>query len=256
MVVRCGKCPTCRENYAAVWAGRIALEHRVNPNAKFITLTYSDFNLPWTQQGYMTFNKRHVQLFLKRVRKHIPLRYYISGEYAPDTGRPHYHGIYFFPVDVTLYKIKRIFNFMWPYSEIDVDIRPVEPKDYYYVTKYLVKSLQGHERIEHIKRTGQTLEFALCSKRPYLGYCPDSRLHNLFKDNCIYSSTGVYPIHTIYKRTYKARFEDLYERWKKKLEVEKIENQEKDYVSPDEFAEQYRAHVARKRWRDILRKRR
>lgn len=56
----------------------------------FVTLTYSDDNLP---AGH-SLAPDHVQNWLKRLRKtHEPekLRYYLVGEYGDDTNRPHYH---------------------------------------------------------------------------------------------------------------------------------------------------------------------
>jgi hypothetical protein len=56
----------------------------------FITLTYNCKNLPEGE----TLVKEHLQLFIKRLRKHVePLRikYYACGEYGDETHRPHYH---------------------------------------------------------------------------------------------------------------------------------------------------------------------
>lgn len=57
--------------------------------AAFTTLTYSDDHLP------VTLEKRHLQLFMKRLRKQLDgkLRFFASGEYGESTNRPHYHAI-------------------------------------------------------------------------------------------------------------------------------------------------------------------
>lgn len=64
-------------------------------NSIFVTLTYSDEELPTDSK----LSKRHLQLFLKRLRKAYPtkIKYYACGEYGDPTktNRPHYHLIIF-----------------------------------------------------------------------------------------------------------------------------------------------------------------
>ena len=57
-------------------------------NGAFITLTYNEENCPENVE------KRHIQLFFKRLRKNINWKgkYYVVSEYG-ETDRPHYHGI-------------------------------------------------------------------------------------------------------------------------------------------------------------------
>lgn len=60
----------------------------------FLTLTYSDENLPLTSTGLGTLKFKHLQDWLKRLRKEIEplrIRYYAVGEYGEQTERPHYH---------------------------------------------------------------------------------------------------------------------------------------------------------------------
>lgn len=65
------------------------LEAAVHTTASFITLTYSDENLP--EGGSLV--PRDLQLFLKRLRKATPyrVRFFGVGEYGDQTQRPHYH---------------------------------------------------------------------------------------------------------------------------------------------------------------------
>lgn len=66
-------------------------EYRVSSSAHFVTLTYSEKFVP---DGGLV--KRHLQLYLKRLRKKADrLRYYAVGEYGGETLRPHYHAIIF-----------------------------------------------------------------------------------------------------------------------------------------------------------------
>ena len=86
----CGQCLPCRINKKRVWTHRIMLESSLHTDNAFVTLTYSDENLP--KDGSLV--PRHVQLFLKKVRKEIEparLRFFCVGEYGDRTQRPHYH---------------------------------------------------------------------------------------------------------------------------------------------------------------------
>lgn len=78
--------------HAKAWALRCQLELQQHQSAVFTTLTYNDENLPPTLQ------KRDLQLFLKRLRKHRPpttraIRFFACGEYGETNSRPHYHAI-------------------------------------------------------------------------------------------------------------------------------------------------------------------
>lgn len=91
IAVPCGKCLPCLSNKRADWSARLMQEHRVSSSAHFVTLTYSDRFVP--SCGVV---KRHLQLYLKRLRKVTPrLRYYAVGEYGTKNLRPHYHAIIF-----------------------------------------------------------------------------------------------------------------------------------------------------------------
>jgi len=88
--VPCGQCVGCRIDKAGAWAVRCIHEAQMHEVNVFITLTYSDDNLPLGN----TLVKKHLQDFWKRLRKHGPFRYYACAEYSDDE-RPHYHAILF-----------------------------------------------------------------------------------------------------------------------------------------------------------------
>lgn len=70
------------------------LEANLHPRNVFLTLTYSEENLPKTSTALPTLDPKDLQLWLKRLRQAInPLkvRYYAIGEYGDETQRPHYH---------------------------------------------------------------------------------------------------------------------------------------------------------------------
>ena len=99
ILVPCGKCIACRINRQVDWSVRLLEESKVWDNTKFITLTYSDENLPRnvnTETGEVlaTLDKGKVQKVIKQVRAEIypeRIRYFVLGEYGPATFRPHYH---------------------------------------------------------------------------------------------------------------------------------------------------------------------
>lgn len=105
ILVPCGKCDGCKADYTRSWADRMILELDHSRSGIFITLTYDNDHLPLVVDGssgesFPTLNKRDIQLFFKRLRKHFlfrgrEIRYYLCGEYGPTTGRPHYHAILF-----------------------------------------------------------------------------------------------------------------------------------------------------------------
>lgn len=79
----------------ADWSFRLTQEWKVSKSAMFVTLTYDRLNL---KKANFQLQKEHIQLFMKRVRKHakhIRIRYYAVGEYGTQTKRPHYHVILF-----------------------------------------------------------------------------------------------------------------------------------------------------------------
>lgn len=92
-LVPCGKCVGCRYDKAAEWSVRAQCEARYHSRSCFLTLTYSDANLPPGR----SLCRRHVELFLKRLRKRygLGIKVMFCGEYGPRTLRPHYHMLVF-----------------------------------------------------------------------------------------------------------------------------------------------------------------
>lgn len=92
ITVNCGKCIPCLGLKRADWVYRLHEEHRHSDGALFITLTYHPKYLP------DELKKRHLQLFIKRVRKlevGRRIRYFAVGEYGSKRKRPHYHLLLF-----------------------------------------------------------------------------------------------------------------------------------------------------------------
>ena len=94
----CGQCMPCRVNKRRIWSHRIMLEGKCWPFNTMATLTYSDENVPRLEDGRGILVVKHIQDWLKRIRKAYEperLRYFACGEYGDNTWRPHYHVMLF-----------------------------------------------------------------------------------------------------------------------------------------------------------------
>lgn len=139
MAVPCGKCPNCLSNRRSDWSLRLQIELQNSTSAFFITLTYSDENIFYNENGVASVNKKHMQDYIKRLRKTTSekLRYYLVGEYGTKTKRPHYHILLFnYPMDLQ----DNIIN-CWSNKQDTighVKIGTVTYASIHYVTKYHV----------------------------------------------------------------------------------------------------------------------
>lgn len=98
----CGKCPNCVKDRTRSWAFRLMREERKATKAFFVTLTYREKYLPYSEAGTPTLDYSHLAAFIKRCRKSMvshgiqeKLIYYAVGEYGSKNWRPHYHLIMF-----------------------------------------------------------------------------------------------------------------------------------------------------------------
>lgn len=90
----CGQCLPCRINRRRLWTWRMFYESQLHEDNCFVTLTYSDENLP--ADGSVRVGD--YQLWLKRLRRAVEprrFRYFVVGEYGDQTQRPHYHACLF-----------------------------------------------------------------------------------------------------------------------------------------------------------------
>ena len=88
MLVPCGRCVACLANKQNDWAVRLLAELQDSLYAHFLTLTYTDHDLPRSEEGHSTLCRRDVQLFMKRLRKRCStlginnIRYFFTGSMA------------------------------------------------------------------------------------------------------------------------------------------------------------------------------
>lgn len=155
-IVPCGNCPACKAARASAWSFRLLNEEKRSDSAYFVTLTYDSTNVPLSRNGYLTLDKRDVQLFFKRLRKAHPsgnsIKYYLAGEYGGRSFRPHYHVI-LFNADVA-----KIFP---AWDKGDVHFGAVEGASVGYTLKYVSKP----KRIPMHRNDDRIPEFGLMSKR-------------------------------------------------------------------------------------------
>nr|QJB20306.1 MAG: replication initiator protein [Microvirus sp.] len=157
--VPCGQCIACRIHKTNMWTYRIMHETSCHDDNIFLTLTYSDENLP----DNASLSKRDVQLFHKRLRKKdYKYRYYCVGEYGELTFRPHYHLIIFGLGDSpTIYN-----DIEKSWSKGGIYIGNVTLQSARYCAKYTTKYMSGdYSKIYENK----THPFATMSNRPAIG---------------------------------------------------------------------------------------
>lgn len=140
----CGKCKACRRSRTREWANRITHELTYWKESCFITLTYED--------NPKSLNKKHLQDFIKRIRKQLApreIKYFGCGEYGSKYDRPHYHLI-LLGVSVkdkifqespknTVHGKKLYYMPQWYYGYVDVGL--VNYKSAAYVAGYIQSKL-------------------------------------------------------------------------------------------------------------------
>lgn len=161
MAVPCGKCLTCLSNKRHDWAFRLMQEYKVSTSSHFVTLTYSQKYYP-TEHGV---SKRHVQLYIKRLRHDSPkLRYYAVGEYGSNTGRAHYHLIIFNSDENSIRKhwslLNKVTNKIEPIGL--VHLGQVTEASVQYVLKYMVQKFA-------VPPEGKNKPFSLMSRGHGIG---------------------------------------------------------------------------------------
>lgn len=194
--VPCGHCIGCRNEHARQWAVRCMHESQTHEANSFITLTYSEENLPdrgtLVLKDWQDFAKRfrklqHTQWKKRGSSGKCPsFRFFHCGEYGDDDQRPHYHALIFgedFGGDRTEWSGgngKEIFRSetlekLWPkgYSTV----QELNWQTASYVTRYALKKVNGDKAEEHYARfdgaTGEWFslkpEYATMSRRPGIG---------------------------------------------------------------------------------------
>lgn len=177
----CGQCLPCLINKRRVWTLRLLLEFYQHDSASFVTLTYDQQHMPLSVDCTPVLCKRHVQLFLKRLRKHFSgrlIRFYCGAEYTPKNHLPHYHLIIFGvrpdeldedwfnwlgrsgPLRNGFFR-HTVLTDLWHDQGI-VHVGEVTPESISYCAGYVTKKITR-------KGDGRTPEFQLMSRMPGIG---------------------------------------------------------------------------------------
>lgn len=187
--VPCGGCVGCRIDRSRQWTIRLLHESKLHEMKCFLTLTYDDSHLP--VDG--SLNKKHVQDFLKRLRRRharsnpdAKLRYFMCGEYGDVSSRPHYHMI-LFGCDFSDKRLigenhrgdKRyrsaLLDSIWSHGLCEIG--SVTEQSCGYVSRYIMKKINGDLAEDHYRRinplTGEYVdllpEYNAMSLKPGIG---------------------------------------------------------------------------------------
>lgn len=188
----CNKCAACKIRQRKDLSTRLTQEASCYERKTYITLTYDNEHLPLRSKAAEAatpeparFNEAgccptlvvsHVQLFVKRLRRHLEyhklagkIRYFAVGEYGSKCGRPHYHILVFgwSPHDcVFLYKKGNIKYYrspmlekLWPNGFVTVE--DVNSYACRYCARYVTKKFVTQRDLHSC----QTPEFILRSCR-------------------------------------------------------------------------------------------
>lgn len=172
--INCGQCIGCRLERSRQWAMRCMHESQLHKESSFITLTYNPEHVP--TDG--SLNKRHFQLFIKKLRfslKGRKIRYFHCGEYGETFGRPHYHACIFGyrPKDleciketagIRLYSSQSLSS-IWGMGF--VTIGDVTFESAAYCARYITKKITGQKAKNHYQ--GRSPEYTTMSRRPGIG---------------------------------------------------------------------------------------
>lgn len=199
----CGQCIGCRLDKARDWSLRCMHEASLHDESCFVTLTYSDENVP--EHGSLRY--RDVQLFLKRLRKSRGrFRYYVAGEYGDTLGRPHYHALLFGyrPTDLVYWQKGGDGQRLYTSEQLEavwrlgfVVIGDVTEKSAGYCARYVMKKRTGKDAGRYYQRvdaaTGECFplepEFNHMSLKPGLG----AGWFEKFSQDCVVGDAIVAP---------------------------------------------------------------
>lgn len=141
--VPCGRCLECRKLRVNSWFVRLNNQKDLSTSAKFITFTFEDCNIPYSDNGLMSLHYGIFQRFVKRLRKidqgSKSIKYFAVGEYGEKFFRPHFHAI--------MFNINDINNVQKAWNLGHIHVGDVSEASIYYTLKYaLKKSFQPKDK--------------------------------------------------------------------------------------------------------------
>lgn len=256
----CGQCNPCRFNKRRVWTHRILLEALCHSASSFVTLTYTDENLPVDR----SVSGRAIQLFMKRLRKAYgkPLRYFAVGEYGDETERPHYHLALFGIGTGSLGRVRNhgisyvtdpLVDRCWSLGKTDV--KELVPETAAYLCGYVVKKLSSPT---DPRLGGRAPEFARMSRRPGIGAYAMASIAESFRKSGVEIVEGledvpsvlrhgdrIYPLGTYLKKKLREQMEFTVLGSQKEVDLalsEKLLSVYLDYVETQEEEKTVKQH--------------
>lgn len=229
VLVPCGQCLECRLHRASEWALRCCHEMKSHDRGIFLTLTYNDDNLP--SNG--TLVKKHVQDFIKRLRRYIDyygdgtkIRYLCAGEYGDLFFRPHYHLLVFgyYPSDPRLLhglqKIGKNSLFTSPtlaklWGKGHISFGAITFESARYTCQYALKKQTG-ENAAYYEERGVIPEFMICSNRNGIGYDFVFEHDNMFERGYLTMNGKKMGIPRYYQKICEREIPDYYATFKEK----------------------------------------
>lgn len=171
----CGECYECLANARAEAALRLYAEKQHCKSSFFVTLTYSDENLPF--YGLSRIERRReldkisnctpyfdmygkfvlrqsdatkffysLHDFVKKFDSSKLCRYVINGEYSPYSHRPHMHALVFFPFYISEDDFQAVMSRLWLNGIFEIG--SVEAASINYLGKHSMKEDRGNDYIQ------------------------------------------------------------------------------------------------------------
>lgn len=184
VTVGCGRCIGCRAEQSRQWAVRLLHEKTMHDAAWFLTLTYSEEEIPQYGSLYPT----DLQRFFKNLRRDYQagsVRYYACGEYGEVTQRPHYHAVLYGPHFLDKHFLRsadgldvwrsQTLEDYWPHGHSEFGTLTSASAAYVagYVRKKVSKRVNEDAYLRVDDETGELVElepeFARMSLRPAIG---------------------------------------------------------------------------------------
>lgn len=156
----CGQCTYCRVNRRREWAARLLYEYKFSDGGLFLTLTYSDDNLP----ANASLDKNAISSFMKRLRDRLKprkIRFYGVGEYGDVSSRPHYH-LFLYNVCI---EDKDCIVACWPLGMVHFGAISIHSANY--IAGYVVKKMTNPK---DDRLNGRYPEYSRQSTKPGIGY--------------------------------------------------------------------------------------
>lgn len=199
VVVPCNKCLACLSRRASSWANRLLVEDKHCVSSWFVTLTYSDENLPvvstWKdyqvlRRGFRIIGEeenyydqtavlvtKDFQDFFRRLRhiSDIKFKYYLAAEYGSKTYRPHAHVVLFCDRVVDRDHLAEMIGSAWSFGMTRLDT--LSPALIRYATKYICKTPSEDNYYRILCDLGFP-QFSLMSKKLGIAYLEDAKLQH------------------------------------------------------------------------------